>query len=420
MIKTHVGPGNPWQNNESEGDEALPFIGRRAIVDARRNIFGYELLIEQRDGLDASHVVEALKEWFLHWPFKDEMLIVDGHWARHSKECRQLLGSHDNVGITYRPGEVPLDELRGLHEVGLALVADYAHANANVNAAAPAVDSAYADTRAPAFTAFARMPVDALKPEYARRPQLGQNRIRAISSGVNDHEQFQAMHQQGVELFQGTWYLLPGRPGAQPAKPGAVRILAILDLLTEQADLRDIESIVKQDVVLSFKLLRYVNSAGFGLARGVESFRHAITVLGYDKLRQWLLLVLAIGERDAGASALVRTAVTRGRFAELIGTGRVARDDTDRLFLVGMFSVIEALVDMPMAAALNGLPLAPGVTQALLNGTGPYSDYLELVRGCENCDFNLIPILAQRLELTPREVNQAHVGALAWANGLDL
>src|SRR5690606_30053898 len=111
----------------------------------------------------------------------------------------------------------------------------------------------------------------------------------------------------------------------------------LLNLVRRNGDIRDIETVLKQDLALSYKLLRYINSAGFGLMYEIQSFRHAVNILGYDALNKWLSLLLVTDSRDPSAPALMQTAITRGRFMEEAGAGHVDADERDNLFITGAF-----------------------------------------------------------------------------------
>ena len=144
-----------------------------------------------------------------------------------------------------------------------------------------------------------------------------------VITNVYDHPSFQNCLDAGLNAA-ATWFFK--RPSSAPAKalnPGQTQIIRVLNLVRKNADVKDIEAALKQDVTLSYKLLRYINSAGFGLSCEIQSFRHAVTILGYDKLNKWLSLLLATASKDAMAQAQMHTALCRARLMELLGHGLV-------------------------------------------------------------------------------------------------
>lgn len=206
-----------------------------------------------------------------------------------------------------------------------------------------------------------------------------------------------------------------------PAKlgPQAQQILQLMQMVQGNADIRQLEKVLKSDVALSYKLLRYINSAGFGLEVEIESPRHAVAMLGYAPLFRWLLLLLARTNAKAFSPALMQAAMVRGRFAELLGQGFLSRREAENLFVVGMFSSLDRLLGIPIHEVLRQLVLPEAVTQALLSREGIYGPVLALAEASERKEGDASG-LAEALSMTPMHVNQAHLSALAWAQSIKL
>ena len=125
----------------------------------------------------------------------------------------------------------------------------------------------------------------------------------ALAKGLPNVKTFADAMENGYAGAAG-WFFLHGRPMAEKLNPGHAQIVRVLNLVRRNAEVKEIETALKQDVALSYKLLRYINSAGFGLSCEIESFRHAVTILGYDKLNKWLSLLLVTASRDPAAAAV--------------------------------------------------------------------------------------------------------------------
>ena len=164
---------------------------------------------------------------------------------------------------------------------------------------------------------------------------------------------------------------------------------------------------------------RYINSVGFGLGAEIQSLRHAVTMLGYSPLYRWLSLLLATASTDSHAAVLMQTAIVRGRFAELAGQGILPKNEAENLFVVGMFSLLDRLLGMPMEEVLAKIQLAEPVAQALLTRDGMYGPFLALAEACELNNGN-IAALADSLFISARQVNEAHMAALLWAQALKI
>ncbi len=207
----------------------------------------------------------------------------------------------------------------------------------------------------------------------------------------------------------------------RPAKlaPQAQQILQLMQMVQGNADIRHLEKVLKSDVTLSYKLLRYINSAGFGLEVDIESPRHAVAMLGYAPLFRWLLLLLARTNTTGFSPALMQAAMVRGRFAELLGQGFLSRREAENLFVVGMFSFLDRLLGIPIQEVLGQLVLPEAVAQALASRDGMYGPVLALAEASE-LEHGSAAALAQNLSMTTAHVNHAHLSAIGWAQGIKL
>jgi len=216
------------------------------------------------------------------------------------------------------------------------------------------------------------------------------------------------------------WFFLKGMPVASKLDATHGQIVRVLNLVRRSAEIKEVEAALKQDVTLSFKLLRYINSAGFGLATRIQSFKHAVTLLGYDKLNKWLSLLLVTASKDAAAPALMQTAIIRGRFMEIVGqaSGAFDKTQTDNLFITGAFSLLDVLLGTRMDAVLEQMTLPETIAGALLQRGGPYGPWLDLALAGESEDADAIRAKAAALGLDVETVNRAQIEALVFADSL--
>lgn len=201
--------------------------------------------------------------------------------------------------------------------------------------------------------------------------------------------------------------------------PQTVLILQLMQMVQENADVRELEKLLKRDAVLSYKLLRYINSPFFGIDVEIQSLRHAVAMLGYSPLFRWLSLFLAMTHTADYSPGLLQAAIVRGRFAELLGQGLLSKSEAENLFIVGMFSLLDRLLGIPVQEVLKQITLPEAIAQALLSRDGEYGPFLALVEACER-EPGCASELADALFMTAPQVNQAHLSALAWAQTLKL
>ncbi|MDT7836184.1 EAL and HDOD domain-containing protein [Aquabacterium sp. OR-4] len=210
--------------------------------------------------------------------------------------------------------------------------------------------------------------------------------------------------------------------GARPsqARPELQAIVELINRVDRGEAIERLEAVMKNDPTMAYKLLRYINSPAFGLSVEISSFRHAIMMLGYQRLKRWLALLLASGGRDANLKPVIYAAVRRGLLMEELARD-AGSDDEQRgdLFICGVFSLLDRLMQQPFDTLLNSVPTSDNVRAALVQGSGPHHPYLELVRAVESASVYDIRSAAEGLMISVGTVNRAVLRALAAARQLD-
>lgn len=244
--------------------------------------------------------------------------------------------------------------------------------------------------------------------------------IRLVARRVDNWQAYEVCKKLDLLAFVGNLHLTP-RPGqhARELNPAQSLILQLMDMVRQNADVKQLESVLKRDAALSYKLLRYINSAGFGLGCEIQSLKHAVTMLGYSPLYRWLALLLATATTTGYSPVLMHAAIVRGRFAELLGGTFLPRQEAENLFVAGMFSLLDKLLGVPMEDVLEKIQLSESVTQALLSREGIYGPFLALAEACE-LHSKTVEDMAASLCIDARQVNQAQLSALAWAQRITL
>jgi c-di-GMP-related signal transduction protein len=271
------------------------------------------------------------------------------------------------------------------------------------------------------FAAFIKLEMNAFGPEMAEplvRFVKNNTKARIIAEKVETAEQHQRMADLGVKLFQGYWFARPSVVQSRTVRPSQATVIQLLNLVRRQADVSEIEEVLKRDPTLSFNLLRFINSSGFGLSVEITSFRHAVMILGHNKLLRWAALLMTSASNGAPA-ALGTTAVVRGRLTELLAAELLPPEDADNAFIVGVFSLLDAMLGMPLDKALDAVSLPQSVQDALLRRTGVFAPFLELAEACESGDEVAFGRAAEALHLSSRQVNMAHMNALLFAESLE-
>ncbi len=239
----------------------------------------------------------------------------------------------------------------------------------------------------------------------------------AIATGLTDLPAFNAAVKSGYDGGSG-WFFMRGQPPAKQLSPSHAHIVRLLNMVRNEAETKEIEAALKLDVALSYKLLRYINSPAFGLMVEVQSFRHAVTILGMEKLNKWLSLLLVSASKDPSAPALMQAALARGRFMELVGAQFVEKREVDNLFITGAFSLIDVLLGTTMEEVLGEMNLPEPITDALLRGEGMIRPFLDLAIACERLDPTALTEQMNKLQIPAEDVGRALVSAVAFADAL--
>jgi len=219
-----------------------------------------------------------------------------------------------------------------------------------------------------------------------------------------------------TDWVAGDWYQMPpGKPSAGQAA-SRTRALQLVQLVSTDADTRDIEAVLRQDATLSYHLLRLVNSLAMGGEREITSFAQAILILGRQQLRRWLNLMLFAARDDDPRSAMLMAHVaTRARTMELLaqacGHEKLAQEQA---FMVGMFSLLGVLFGLPLPDVLKPLPLGETVQAALLRQEGELGELLQAVRHAEAGEHADLAVSLGALSLDAPTFNAVQVDALRW------
>jgi EAL and modified HD-GYP domain-containing signal transduction protein len=370
------------------------FIRREPVINRHRTIIANRLIVHADNAAEAA---QALLELADTWPPARSVMIA----LAGCLPTPDLLAWSPPANVMV---EIPAPALGSpaTEELIARLRAD----------GIPLCLSAYAPGLASPEASFRFLIADyAAYPEFVDPPAL------PLAQQLADSDAFDAAIAQGYAGACG-WFFLRGEHPWGPLKTNHAQAVRVLNLVRKNAEVGEIEAALKQDVTLSFKLLRYINSAAFGLGKEIQSFRHAVTLLGYDKLNKWLSLLLVTASNNPIAPALMQTAIARSRFMEIAAAGRFDAIQSDNLFIAGAFSLLDLLLGTHIDEVLAEMHLPASISDALLRRGGEFAPYLELALACENEDPAHMIALAGQLGLSAAQLNHAQLAALAFADSL--
>ncbi len=242
--------------------------------------------------------------------------------------------------------------------------------------------------------------------------------IKLLAEKTETREEFKQAIGMGYSLFQGYFFCKPviiaGRdiPGY---KINYVRILK--ELGVESPDYKSIQNLIAHDPPLTYKLLKYINSAFFGLRREVTSIRQALELLGENEIRRWasIAVIMEIG-RDQ-SKELLRLSLLRARLSEMLAGALDFDHRKSTFFLMGLLSCMDVLLGRPMGEILEDIPIAAEAKAALLGEPNRYKGVFDLVVSYERADWTSVPELASQLGMDQREMSQMYSKSIEWVDG---
>ena len=222
--------------------------------------------------------------------------------------------------------------------------------------------------------------------------KLGEYDVRIVAEKVETDEEREACTRLGIGLFQGYYFERPRLVRGRPAPRQDIGRLQQATRLGARATFEDIEAVLRMDPGMSFRLLRYVNSAAVGLRHQVTSLRQTLMLVGSNTVRQWLLLVL-MSDMGAGSPELLRSGLVRARICELLAIQNRVKPET--AFVAGLLSVCDALFDRTMEEVVIDLPLSDELRDALVDGTGKLGILLKVAVAAQHGEGEVPPTAAQ-------------------------
>lgn len=241
--------------------------------------------------------------------------------------------------------------------------------------------------------------------------QLRRYPAMLLAEKVESYEDLAFCEELGFQRFQGYFFSRPKLIGGQRIPTNRLATLTLLaKIQAPHAEVGELERIIRQDLTLSFRLLRYINSAFFAMPRTVESIHQAVVYLGIDAIKTWVSL-LALSGIDDKPHELMTTTMVRAKMCELLAQS-VSAPDPDTFFTVGLFSALDAILDMPMDQVVASLPLSEEAASALRTRKGRLGAALDCVVAYERAYWEQVAFAG----LPTSQITEAYIAALAWAD----
>lgn len=243
--------------------------------------------------------------------------------------------------------------------------------------------------------------------------RYGPWRCRMLAERVETREDFAQTRTAGFIYFQGYFFRKPEVMQAKEIPANRLNYIRLLQAVSKpDLEIRELEQLIKVEASVCYRLLQYLNSAAVGVRNEVHSIRHAIALLGEREVRRWIRLIATLSVGQNKPSELVNSAMTRARFCEIIGK-RVPHGESD-LFLMGLLSMIDVILDMPMFVVLENIPVDRETKAVLLGGASALRPLYQLMLARECGDWQGTNEHSGLLALSENEVASAYWEAVQW------
>jgi EAL and modified HD-GYP domain-containing signal transduction protein len=243
---------------------------------------------------------------------------------------------------------------------------------------------------------------------------------RFVATGVDTLEEYNTAKDAGFHLFKGFYFRQPviGQKSKE-INPLKINYLRLMKLSNTEGymDFREISAIISTDVALSYKLLRILNSAAVGL-RNVSSIHNAVTYLGEDNLKKWIAVLALRGAAEDKPIELIRLSLIRAYFGELLAPYFRIRRNPQKLFMIGMLSLLHIALDTSREELMADLPVEDDIRNSLLTKTGTYSDMISFYENYEYANWESVALFVETHQLDASYVNDAYIMSVKWYNDL--
>ncbi|MCG8604053.1 HDOD domain-containing protein [bacterium] len=395
------------------------FVARQPILDHREVVFGYELLF--RSGFDNFYTAlngDHATAMTLHNSFFTIGIetLTGGKRGFVNFTENLLLGDvatlfpKDLIGVeileTVNADNEIMAACRRLKEADYLVVLDDFVPSDSTIALLPWAD-------------IVKIDVLETEPEMSRSiiQEFGSPRKKFLAEKVEDQETYRQALELGFSLFQGYFFCKPKIVTGRDIPGYKLAYLKLLEKLSRpELDCADLERIFKHDMSLTYKLLRLMNSAFFGFHNEIRSTKHALALLGMQQAKKWLTVIALSGIGKHKCSELVLQSLIRANLCELIAPKIGLEERAPELFLMGLFSMVDAMLEQPISYFLDRMPVCEEIKLALLREGGSFQQVYELVLAYEKADWQNVSRLAGQLQFPQKDFPRLYVQSVERSN----
>lgn len=397
------------------------FLGRQPILDSQQEIVGYELLFrsternvseyESQDQASMSVIASALAGFGFREVLGDKLGFINVTEEVLLSDMVEIL-PHEQTILelleSVRLSGVVRERCRELKSKSFRIALD---------------DHIYAPEHEGLYRFVDVVKIDILETPRELLPEivtaLRRFPVKLLAERVETVGQFQDCLELGFDLFQGYFFARPVVLNRKGLEPSQMVMLRLLSCLRDEAELDEIQEVFRNAPELSYNLLKLVNSVHIGLREKIKNLRHAIMILGLDKLRRWVQLAAFASSDSRGINnPLLEMAAVRGRLMEYLIMERYGlrrgSDPVEAAFMTGILSLMDTLFETSLEEILKELHLSDEVVSALLYRQGELGTLLALAETLEQANFGEVQELVEKTDIPLAMLLAAQLDAFNW------
>ncbi len=397
------------------------FIARQPILDIDKDVFAYELLF--RDGKnncyptverdEATNKLIAQKYRTLQL---DDISCSKKSFINFQPEnvISGLNASLDpenvvvELATTGNKLEDLLDVCKQVKNMGYKVALENCRVESRWNSVLPFVDMVKVNTDKCDYENLSR-----------NIQQFTDSGVKLIAERVETHEDFSVCRDVGFDYFQGYFFSKPESVSQQNLPTSKLTLVELMGASSSATfDLENINRVIEHDVGLSYMLLRFINNPTINKRYKITSLRHALNYMGEVEIKKFIALLALTNLSDDKPLELLHLSLLRAKFCDLIGIEKNIGSNPPTAFLVGLFSMIDALLDKDMNSLVDKLPLVEEVKIALCGGQNELSIYLMLAKAFESGNWLKVIRIAKSLEVDQKVLHSLFNEAVMWGNGV--
>jgi EAL and modified HD-GYP domain-containing signal transduction protein len=404
------------------------FIARQPILDREESLFAYELLFRKKQADANASVINdveataqvldnALNNVGIAKLVGNHLAFINCSYEFLTSEILYMLDSKTfvlEILETVEIDEKIIEAVKDFHGMGYKIaIDDFVPTQEKLDRLSPLLP----------YLSFVKLEFPALDNANIKKTVkiFHEKDIKVLAEKIETQENFRECYDAGCDFFQGYFFAKPENFSARKLNTNIIEVFELMKSVDKRADFAHLEAQFKRQPELLVNLIKYLNSASFGLRSKIKSIKHAIALLGYDNLKRWLLILAYAGsnEKINEHSPLLINAIHRAKFFEELSKFlKLSENVTEKAYLMGLISHLDMIYKVPMQSVLEQMNLDTEINQAIINKNGILGELFTLLQAIEADNLDKVELSLTNLSLSTENINAALFKAYEASNNI--